>query len=475
MMDDGLPGSAASLERERLDLALQASGLAEFEWDIARDIFIVSPRMAAMTGLPPGPSAAEGGEFPYRSMHPDDRARAQAQVREQVDARGSYQVEYRRLRPDDGREIWMRASGLLVRGPGGRPERLIGVLQDITEAKAEEARREALMGELDHRVKNVLAAVQSLANRTARGTTSLSAFIDAFSGRLKAMASANELLTAARWRGAAIADLAAAELGGVAQHQARWSGPELMLSPRAVNAVSLALHELAANAVKFGALSVPSGRVDLRWRTLPVGGFELVWTETGGPPVAAPGRDGFGAALLGQVTGRQLGGEVSLDWRPEGVQAKITAGPDALAAAPEAPAPAVERVTRGERGDAPVRGRANLSGLRVLIVEDAALLAMELDSALSDAGAETVGPAYELGEALALVEQPLDAAVLDANLNGHMVTPAAEQLQARGVPFLFATGYGEAGGAPGGFGAPIIRKPYEVGAVVAAVAQLVGR
>ncbi|HYD45828.1 MAG TPA: HWE histidine kinase domain-containing protein, partial [Phenylobacterium sp.] len=297
--------------------------MAEFEWDIARDVFIVSPRMAALTGLPPGVSE-EGGEFPYLSMHPDDRERARAEVREQVEAKGSYQVEYRSLRPDDGREIWLRASGLLVRGPGGRPERLIGVLQDITEAKAEEARRDALMGELDHRVKNVLAAVQSMANRTARGTTSLSAFIDAFSGRLKAMASANELLTAARWRGAAIADLAAAELGGLAQHQARWAGPELMLSPRAVNALSLALHELAANAVKFGALSTPTGRVDVRWRTLPGGGFELTWTETGGPPVAAPGRDGFGAALLGQATGRQLGGEVTLDWRPEGLKARIT-------------------------------------------------------------------------------------------------------------------------------------------------------
>jgi PAS domain S-box-containing protein len=475
MMDDGLPGSSARLERERLDLALQASGLAEFEWDVARDIFIVSPRMAALTGLPPGSSAAEGGEYPYRSIHPDDRERVRGQVREQTEARGAYEVEYRRLRPDDGRELWMRASGLLVRGQDGRPERLIGVLQDITEAKREEARRDALMGELDHRVKNVLAAVQSMANRTARGTTSLSAFVDAFSGRLKAMASANELLTAARWRGAAIGDLAAAELGGLAQHQARWSGPELVLSPRAVNALSLALHELAANALKFGALSTPAGRVDLRWRALAGGGFELTWTESGGPPVGEPGRDGFGAAMLGQVTGRQLNGEVTLDWRSEGLQARITAGPEALAEVPAEPPPAVERVTRSELGAAPAKGRADLSGLRVLIVEDAALLAMELDSALTDAGAQTVGPAYELAEALELVEQPLDAAVLDANLNGHMVTPAAERLKALGVPFLFATGYGEAAGAPTGFGAPIVRKPYEVGAVVAAVAQLVGR
>ena len=103
MMDDGPPGSPASLERERLDLALQASGLAEFEWDIARDVFIVSPRMSALTGLPAGPSPADGGDFPYRSMHPDDRDRARAEVQRQVDEKGAYQIEYRRLRPDDGR------------------------------------------------------------------------------------------------------------------------------------------------------------------------------------------------------------------------------------------------------------------------------------------------------------------------------------------------------------------------------------
>jgi PAS domain S-box-containing protein len=473
-MTNGAPiGGPARLERERLDLALQAAGLAEFEWEIARDIFYVSPRMAALTGLPAGAAPAEGGELSYRSMHPDDQDRVRGEVRRQLEEQGRYQVEYRRLRPDDGREVWLRAVGLLVRDAGGRPERVIGVLQDITEPKREEARRDALMSELDHRVKNVLAAVQSLANRTARGTTSLSAFEAAFSGRLKAMASANELLTAARWRGAAIGDLAGAELGGMAERQARWRGPELFLSPRAVNAVSLALHELTTNAVKFGALSTPDGRVELSWRDHADGGFELVWTESGGPAVRAPERKGFGATLLGQVTGRELNGQVVLEWRPEGLRARLTAGPEALAAGPApasvGPTPRVEAPRPGKRG------RPDLKGLRVLIVEDAALLAMELDAALSDAGAEVVGPAYALEEALKLVEQPLDAAVLDANLNGHQVTPAAERLRARGVPFVFATGYGEAGGAPGGFDAPIIRKPYDVAVVAEAVARLVGR
>ena len=108
----------------------------------------------------------------------------------------------------------------------------------------------------------------------------------------------------------------------------------------------------------------------------------------------------------------------------------------------------------------------------MLIVEDAVLLALELETGLSEAGAEIVGPAYELEEAMALLNRPIDAAVLDANLNGHSVTPVAQALAARGVPFVFATGYGEAAGAPGGFDAPVIRKPYDVTQVAAAVAEL---
>ena len=141
-----------------------------------------------------------------------------------------------------------------------------GIVEDITPLKLEEEQRQTLMAELDHRVKNVLATVQSLAIQTARRTTSLDGFLQNFSGRLKAMGSANELLTAARWRGAAIDHLAAAELGALAPGQTDWEGPELFLTPRAANALALGLHELATNAVKYGALSVETGRgEDLRW------------------------------------------------------------------------------------------------------------------------------------------------------------------------------------------------------------------
>jgi PAS domain S-box-containing protein len=457
------------VNHNRLELAIEAAGLGEFEWDLVRDVFLVSDRMAAITGLPPGELAGGGGRSLDRYVHPDDLERYLAERERNLDA-DQYEAEFRQIRADDGRTIWVRIAGVVSRGPDGRPVHVTGIVQDITERKVEEEHRQTLMAELDHRVKNVLAAVQALAQQTARQTTSLESFLSNFAGRLKALGSANELLTAARWRGAAVDHLVSAELGALAPGQTSWDGPELFLTPRAANALSLALHELATNAVKFGALASESGHVEVYWNRTADGGFELVWTESGGPRVFPPSRRGFGSTLLEQVTGRELNGGTSVEYRPAGVHARLRAGQAAVAprpeTVPEAPsARAAETIVAAS-------GPADLRGSRVLIVEDAVLLALELETSLSEAGAEVIGPAYELEEAMALLDRPIDAAVLDANLNGRSVTPVAEALARRNVPFVFATGYGETGGAPGGFDAPVIRKPYDVTQVAAAVAEL---
>lgn len=462
--------SGQSSSRDRLGLALKAACLGEFEWDFPRDVFIVSERMSAITGVPAGERPALGGAALDEYVHPDDLDEFKARrVADSVSA-NSFTNVFRHIRPDDGRTIWVRVSGMIEREPDGRPIVLMGIVQDVTHERREEDRRLHLMAELDHRVKNVLAAVQALAQQTAKRTTSLDAFLTTFGGRLKSMASANELLTAARWRGAAIDHLASAELGALAPGQTRWEGPELFLTPRAANALSLALHELATNAVKFGALSVETGHVDVRWKARRGGGFELTWAESGGPTVVPPPRRGFGSTLLEQVTPRELNGEVQVDYRPAGVTVRLEAGPQAVAERPDVvPEVSANRVTETVPTS---RGPTSLKGARVLIVEDAVLLALELETGLSDAGAEVVGPAYELEEAMALLDRPIDAAVLDANLNGHSVTPVAQVLHQRKIPFVFATGYGETGGAPGGFDAPVIRKPYDVTQVAAAVADL---
>lgn len=463
------------LDQQRVNLALDAAGLGEFEWDIAADKVFISDRMKALTGVTGTSAAGESGNVSFRFVHPDDAERLKSEVDKALRGEGRYLVEYRMVRPDDRRTRWMQGAGVLVRTADGQPAKVIGVVQDITDRKVDEEQRETLLAELDHRVKNVLAAVQSLAAQSARKTTSTEAFLATFAGRLKAMASAHELLTATRWRGAGLSHLAAAELGGLAPGQASWEGPELFLTPRAANALSLALHELATNAVKYGALSVDSGRVHVVWRERPEGGFVLDWTESGGPPVDPPTRRGFGSILLDQVTGRELGGEASVQYRTSGVRARLIADAQAMTQAADQPmiAEAAAAPTAGaSSGEGPVQG--GVAGLNILIVEDAVLLALELEAGLQEAGAHIAGSAAEVEEAMAMLDQPIDAAVLDANLNGKSVVPVAEALRLKGVPFVFATGYGDKG-APEGFDVPIVRKPYNVHQIVRALVEAIRR
>ena len=460
--------SQDTTDRQRLELALQAAGLGDFQWDLEGLTVAVSARMSAITGLTAGVTPLRGDRFLARHIHLDDVEAFNAQRQAGLASGESFDIRFRFLRPDDERMIWLRLAGVVSRHPDGRAHLVTGIVEDISAAQALEAQRIQLIAEMDHRVKNVLSGVQALAQQTARRTTSLGAFLVAFNGRIKAMGSANELLTAARWRGAAIDHLATAVLGALAPGQTSWQGPELFLTPRAADALSLALHELATNAARHGALSQDAGHVDLRWRAKAEGGFEVTWTESGGPAVAPPTRLGFGSTLLQQVTGRELQGEVTMEFRPPGLRVRIEGGAGALVDRPET-LPEAPVARPAEPAIATTGG--HLRGVRVLIVEDAVLLALELETGLTEAGAVVVGPAYDLSEAAELLDQPIDAAILDVNLNGQSVMPLAQQLTEQRIPFIFATGYDETG-SPAGFDAPVIRKPYDVTQVAAALVQL---
>lgn len=468
-----------AIDQERVDLVLSAAGMAAYEWDLVTDEVTLGDGLRAMIGTDGGRFADENGEAMLSLVPEDERAPTRAAILQGLTNGGRYSIEHRIIRPDDGRLLWITSAGALVGGEGDRPGRVIGVIQNITERKQAEEQRETLVAELDHRIKNVLAAVQSLAAQSARRASSLEGFLKTFTGRLKAMASAHQLLTATRWRGASMQNIAAAELGGLAPGQTRWEGPDIVLTPRAANAMSLALHELATNAVKFGALSTDAGRVEVRWVSDSGGGLKLQWLETGGPVVQAPARRGFGSTLLEKVTGRELGGVVKIDFAREGVRASLTAA--ATAIAPGAPEP--DRRTPdlpptkagASVGEAYATGSVRLDGLKVLIVEDALLLTLELEAGLTEAGAEIVGAAADLDEAMRMSSLAMDAAVLDANLNGASVIPVAEALRARNIPFVFATGYGDNAFTPQGYDAPVIRKPYDVTQVAAALAAVTGR
>ncbi|AAK25522.1 HWE histidine kinase domain-containing protein [Caulobacter vibrioides] len=465
-----------TLESERLDLAIAAASLGEFEWCVATNTFRISPRLAKLSGIPEGELDSQGGNALYAYIHPDDREAVRANIDRQLAQSGRFTAEYRRTPLEHGGETWNSVAGVMLMDADGQPSRLIGVVQDITPRKLQEAQRESLVAELDHRIKNLLAVVQSVAAQSARKSASLDVFLKTFAARLKSMSSAHDLLSAARWRGATLARIAAAELGGLAPTQTRWDGPELFLTPRAAAALSLALHELAVNAVRYGSLSTENGKVEVVWRRTPEGGFALEWLETGGPPAVAPATKGFGATLIEDVAGRELGGAAKISYRPGGVTAMIQGAPDALADAPpiEPVSAAPERIVETVvAADETVRPGA-IAGLKVLIVEDSLLLALELEAGLEDAGVEVVGCAAELGEALSMVELDFDVAVLDADLNGQSVAPVAEILRSIGRPFVFATGYADKA-APMGFDAPIVRKPYNVHQIARAVAGVTGR
>lgn len=466
-----------TLDSERIALALHAANLGEFVWDMVADTIRVSARMASITELPEGVAPAQGGETLYAFVHADEREAIRVEVEDQLKAHGRYEVEFRRVSSDPHRVIWNRVAAVLVKDAGGKPLRLIGVVQDVTARRDADDQRENLLTELDHRIKNILAAVQSVAGQSARKASSLDGFLKAFNGRLKAMSSAHDLLSAARWRGATLARIAAAELGGLAPNQTRWDGPELFLTPRAAAALSLTLHELAVNAVKYGSLSVESGRVEVVWRVAPDGGFNLEWLETGGPMTSPPDVRGFGMTLIEDVVGRELGGRATVDYKRSGVTARIHAAADALVDEPEPDVPAAapdQRIVETVGGGDDSFKAGDIAGLKVLIVEDSLLLAMELEAGLEDSGVEVVGCAAELAEALQMLELTFDAAVLDADLNGQSVAPVAEVLRREGRPFVFATGYADKA-APMGFDAPIVRKPYNVHQIARALASVTGR
>ena len=258
--------------------------------------------------------------------HPDDvdsdRRGWETQVRGDVDRYGLV----KRYVHKDGRVVWVDVTSSTVRGPDGAFLFGVRMAQDVTEWRQAESRQKLLLEELNHRVKNTLATVQSLARQTARSCTTADEFRARFESRLLALSQAHDRLTRHQWEGARLKEIAEEELAchRIGGRPLRLRGPDVMLPPRAALSVSMALHELATNAAKYGALAVDGGQVALSWRVERDGTpfptrVSLVWEESGGPPVAVPEVEGFGSRLL-RVTAKELDGESTTDYRPEGLR-----------------------------------------------------------------------------------------------------------------------------------------------------------
>jgi len=313
------------------------------------------------------------------------------------------------------------------------PERLATViLRDITERVANEEARLLLAREVDHRAKNALAVVQAVVSLTTAATKE--EFVAAVLGRVAALGRAHSLLAQNRWKGGDFGQIIADETEAYHKTgQMRCVGPAIALAPDAVQPISLLIHELATNAVKYGALSLPEGHVDLAWEVAATGELEIRWCETGGPPAHTPKSQGFGSTLIATVA-RQLGGTVDVQWKPTGIRV-VTRLPavnyraDHLGGALSTDEARVSCITAAMR--------------RLLIVEDELLVGMELAKALRSDGWDVIGPAGSIEEAFGLLADidPPDVAILDLNLHGKLAYPVADLLQTKGVPILFCTGY----------------------------------
>jgi PAS domain S-box-containing protein len=206
---------------------------------------------------------------------------------------------------------------------------LAGTAVDVTEHKRNEAHLRMLMREITHRSKNLLAVIQAMARQTARHTGSIEAFLDHFNARLRALAMSHDLLVEESWHGASLMELVRLQLAPyVARHDAQLSvdGPDIALKPDAAQSVGLALHELATNAAKYGALSSATGTISVTWRRLPPAegdGVEVNWVEKGGPTVAVPSRRGFGSTVIERNLARSLDAEVEWTFDAEGLRCRM--------------------------------------------------------------------------------------------------------------------------------------------------------
>lgn len=235
----------------------------------------------------------------------------------------------------DGSRFW--GSGLMMPlRDGDRLEGFVKIMRDHTERRRSEQDRKLLVGELSHRMKNTLALVQALAEQTLKHASDPAMFVTSYRERLTALSRAHDLLTKEVWERASMTDVVDTAIGAwMSGGRATVQGPEFWLHPQQAMTFSLALHELATNAAKYGALSTPEGRVAVTWR----GEEEIVldWIETGGPPVAPPRRRGFGSLILTQALRSAVDGHVRLDFKPGGVhlQARFKR-PDPSADSPDA-------------------------------------------------------------------------------------------------------------------------------------------
>jgi PAS domain S-box-containing protein len=311
--------------RDRLQLAFDAAQLGWWEYDPIRGLVWWDSRIKEMFDVAEDWPSIE--EF-KRQVHRDDLETVSAAMEAAIDPTNPkpYAIQFRHRR-GDGEVRWIEAHARVRFEGSGRERRavsMVGTGQDITERKRHEEREHLMMREMNHRAKNVLGLVQAIARQTV--TRNPEEFTERFSERIQALSANQELLARDEWKGVETEDLVRAQLAPFADligSRIAVHGPKLCVKAAGAQAIGLALHELATNAGKYGALSTDTGRVDICW-AIDGGTFTINWVERDGPPVSAPKRRGFGTVVMQEMAEDSVDGTVDLDYAPSGPTWRLT-------------------------------------------------------------------------------------------------------------------------------------------------------
>lgn len=318
---------AREAELARVQRIGQIGGL---EVDLSGDGFrnTRSPEYLAVHGLPPE-AAHETHEAWVARIHPEDRERIVSHFLATVAGEATdYEAEYRIIRPSDGKTRWILAKAEIVRDAQGKPLRLVGAHIDITARRNAEEQRELVARELSHRIANIFTVVNSLVRMAARFEPECRDFADRLQDQLGALHQAHGLIlgTQGQTGTTSLKTLISRLLepyGAAEQDRIAVTGDDCPVGPGAMTAVALIVHELATNAVKYGALSARDGRVGVAIAVAD-GKCRIDWTEQGGPPVVEPAsRRGFGSVLVDRAARVQLGATIEVEWKVEGLRIRL--------------------------------------------------------------------------------------------------------------------------------------------------------